>query len=157
MLWVEAIILWLSKLGLSGAFLVGFLGSAIPFFPSYFLIPIMGAEMNPLMVGVIAGVGSGLGQFLHYYIGYGGRRVFSEEMRARFDKWHDRFEKNTFWLIMFLAATPLTPDDLIWIPLGLIKYPIFKALIAGIIGKMILCTIYALAGYYALNWLVGLI
>jgi len=146
--WLDSAIAALGQMGYIGAFLAGFLGAGIPFFPSYILIPLMATELNPLFVGVISGIGAGIGQYLHYYIGLGGRHLFSQENQARFERWGDRYGKYGAWLILFLAATPLTPDDMIWIPLGLMRYPKVKALAAGIIGKTILSLVYAYAGYY---------
>ena len=138
-------------MGYAGAFLAGFLGASIPFFPSFILIPLFATQLNPLIVGVVSGIGAGFGQYLHYYIGLGGRYLFSPENQARFEIWRDRHAKYGAWLILFLAATPLTPDDIIWIPLGLMRYPKVKALVAGMVGKTILSLVYAYAGYYGLS------
>jgi membrane protein YqaA with SNARE-associated domain len=153
--WIELIVRSIAKLGYLGAFLVGFLGTTIPFFPSHFLIPIMGSQMNPFFVGIVSGLGSGLGQFLHYYIGVGGRHLVSSDINSRFEKLMDRFGKRILWLIFLVAATPVLPDEVIWIPLGLAHYPKTKAIVAGILGKMILCTAYALIGYYSLPFLLS--
>ena len=148
MSWVESALDAMDRMGYLGAFLAGFLGSVIPFFPSYVLIPLMATQLNPIVVGVVSGIGAGAGQFLHYYIGLGGRILFSPETRERFEKWRVRHGKYGFWLIVATAATPLTPDDIVWIPLGFMRYPKAKALLAGIIGKTILSLFYAYAGYY---------
>jgi hypothetical protein len=39
------------------------------FFPSYVLIPIVAAQLNPLVAGVVSGVGAGMDQYLHYRMG----------------------------------------------------------------------------------------
>lgn len=148
MSWLDSAIGWLGRMGYVGAFLAGFLGASVPFFPSYILIPLMATQLNPLVVGVVSGIGAGVGQYLHYYIGLGGRFLFSPETRDRFERWRVRYGKYGVWLIIALAATPLTPDDVVWIPLGLMRYPRAKALIAGIVGKTILSLMYAYAGYY---------
>jgi membrane protein YqaA with SNARE-associated domain len=146
--WLDSALSVLGRMGYLGAFLAGLLGSSVPFFPSYVLIPLMATQFNPFIVGVVSGVGAGVGQYLHYYIGFGGRYLFSAEARARFERWRTRFDKYGAWLVLVIAATPLTPDDVIWIPLGLVGYPKTKALIAGILGKTILNLVYAYAGYY---------
>jgi len=148
MSWWNSAVETLGRMGYAGALLAGFLGASIPFFPSYILIPLMATQLNPMIVGVVSGIGAGVGQYLHYYIGLGGRRLFSAETRARFERWRDRYGKYGFWLILALAATPITPDDIIWIPLGLMRYPRVKALIAGVTGKTMLSLFYAYAGYY---------
>ena len=148
MSWLDSTIDTLGRLGYAGAFLAGFLGASIPFFPSYILIPLMATQLNPFLVAVVSGLGGGVGQYLHYYVGLGGRYLFSPETRARFERWRGRYGKYGVWLIIALAATPLTPDDIVWIPLGLMRYPRLKALLAGITGKTILSLVYAYAGYY---------
>lgn len=149
--WVDSILETLGRMGYGGAFLAGFLGASIPFFPSYVLIPLMATQLDPLLVGIISGIGAGVGQYLHYYIGFGGRFLFSPETGARFEKWRTKHGKFVVWLIILFAATPMTPDDIVWIPLGLMRYPRLKALLAGIAGKTILSLAYSYAGYY--GWL----
>ena len=56
-------------------------------------------------------------------------------------------------LIFVFAATPSTPDDLIWIPLGMMKYPKLRALLAAIAGKIVLNLIYAYLGTYAFKFI----
>ncbi|MCP8316529.1 MAG: VTT domain-containing protein [archaeon] len=138
-------------MGYAGAFVSGFLATSTLFigvFPSYLIVPFLGAFLNPLLVGILAGLGAGLGQYLHYYVGVGGRYILSEKRRKSLAKWRPRLEKYGLWLILAFAITPLTPDDLIWIPLGLVGYPKMKALLAAITGKIILNLFYAYVGYY---------
>jgi len=144
---VEAI----KGMGYAGAFVSGLLATSTIFlsvFPSYIIVPFLGALLNPLLVGILAGLGAGLGQYLHYYIGVGGRYALSEKRRESLGKWRPRLDKYGLWLILAFAMTPLTPDDLVWIPLGLIGYPKMKALLAAITGKIILNLFYAYAGFY---------
>ncbi len=71
--------------------------------------------------------------------------------RQKIDMWKPRIQKYGFILIFLFAVTPLTPDDLIWIPLGMMKYPKRKALAASIIGKTIMLVAFAYAGYYGIH------
>ncbi|MGQ9469628.1 MAG: VTT domain-containing protein [Nitrososphaerales archaeon] len=138
-------------MGYAGAFVSGLLATSTLFlsvFPSYITVPFLGAFLNPPLIGILAGLGAGLGQYLHYYIGVGGRYMLSEKRKESLAKWRPRLEKYGLWLILAFAMTPLTPDDLIWIPLGLIGYPRMKALLTAITGKIILNLFYAYAGYY---------
>jgi len=155
----EEIVEAIKGMGYAGAFVSGLLATSTLFlgvFPSYIIVPILGFSLkslnppilNPLLVGILAGLGAGLGQYLHYYIGVGGRYVLSEKRRGSLAKWRPRLEKYGLWLILAFAMTPLTPDDLIWIPLGLVGYPKMKALLAAITGKIILNLFYAYAGFY---------
>ncbi|MEM2991140.1 MAG: VTT domain-containing protein [Halobacteria archaeon] len=149
-----------SNLGYVGAFVAGVLGSSslfISIFPSYVVITLLGATLNPIIVGVLGGLGAGVGQFLHYYVGLGGRYLLSTKRREGLDKWRKRLDKYGVILIFLFAATPLTPDDLIWIPLGAMRYPKLKALLAAISGKIILNLIYAHVGHIGWEYLYNLV
>ncbi len=159
---IQSIISLISGFGYLGAFLSGFLGSSslfIAIFPSFIVIPLLATPgvggLNPLFVGLLGGIGAGIGQYLHYYIGLGGRRIVSDKIRGRVDSWRSRLDKYGVVLIVLFAATPLTPDDLLWIPLGMMRYPKTKALAAAIFGKIILNLFYAYAGFYGLSFLLS--
>jgi membrane protein YqaA with SNARE-associated domain len=154
---VRGLYTFLVGLGYAGAFLSGLVGTSslmISVFPPQVVVfvlsdPSMG--FNPLLLGSLAGVGAGIGQFAHYYIGEGGRYALPEKYRAMIDRWRPKVEKYGFILIFLFAATPLTPDDVIWIPLGAMKYPKKKALIASITGKTVMLVAFAYAGHYGIS------
>jgi membrane protein YqaA with SNARE-associated domain len=151
----------LAELGYLGALLAGFIGSSTLFiavFPSVIVIPIIGSQLNPLIVGIVAGLGAGVGQYLHYYIGSGAGIILNRKKNINVDLskkdrsiWIDRIKKYGVVLIFVFAATPLTPDDLLWIPLGIMKYPKIPALAAAIAGKIVLNLAYSYAGSIGFN------
>jgi len=153
-------------LGYLGAFLSGVLGTSslmISIFPPQVVVFLMSAPVlgfNPLLVGILAGLGAGIGQYFHYYIGAGGRFLLSEKRVASMEKWRARLGRYGLLLIFLFAVTPLTPDDLLWIPLGMMKYPKLKALISAIVGKTVMLVLCAYGGYYSIDliqkYLVGL-
>lgn len=145
------------SLGYVGAFVAGFLGTSsilLSIFPSFLVIMALGAKLNPFLVGILGGIGSGIGQFTHYYLGYAGRYVVSEKRKKQLDEFGKKLNKYGVFLIFLFAATPLTPDDLVWIPLGAMNYPKAKALLAAIAGKTVLNLIYAYSGYYGIRFLL---
>jgi uncharacterized membrane protein YdjX (TVP38/TMEM64 family) len=154
---ISELIKIVENLGYVGAFVAGFLGTSSIFlsiFPSFLVIMALGAKLNPFLVGVLGGIGSGIGQFTHYYIGYAGRYAVSEKRKKQLDEFGKKINKYGVLLIFIFAATPLSPDDLVWIPLGAMNYPKTKALIAAIAGKTILNLIYAYGGYYGIRILL---
>jgi len=151
---VEWLISILEGMGHLGAFLSGFLEASSIFlaiFPSYIVVALLGYIqpniLGVILIGISAGFGAGIGEYISYYVGVGGRYVLSEKRKKSLDVWRIRLEKYGLWLILAFAMTPLTPDDLIWIPLGLIGYPKMRALFAAITGKIFLNIFYASAGY----------
>jgi uncharacterized membrane protein YdjX (TVP38/TMEM64 family) len=148
---------FLFSLGYVGAFTSGLIGTSslmISLFPPQVVVFILSDPslgFNPLLIGIAGGIGAGIGQYAHYYIGEGGRYVIPQKYRDRIDTWKPKVEKYGALLIFLFAATPLTPDDLIWIPLGMMKYPKKKALVASITGKTVMLVAFAYAGYYGLS------
>ncbi len=145
------------SLGYGGAFISGLIGTSslmISISPPQVIVFVLSDPslgLNPLLVGVLAGVGAGIGQYAHYYIGEGGRYAIPEKYVERIDEWRPRVAKYGALLIFLFAATPLTPDDLVWIPLGMMKYPKKKALVASITGKTVMLVAFAYAGYFGMH------
>jgi len=148
---IQFILGLVSSLGYLGALVAGILGSSslfISIFPSYIVIALLGTTLNPIVVGVLGGIGAGIGQFLHYYVGLGSRRILPSKWKNIMDSWEKKLDKYGVLLIFAFAATPLTPDDLIWIPLGAMRYPKLKALLAAVFGKILLNLAYAHVGHF---------
>ncbi|MFX1374555.1 MAG: VTT domain-containing protein [Promethearchaeota archaeon] len=86
------------------------------------------------------GLGSALGEFTGYAVGYGTKKI-AEDRNSELLKNVDGFgklilenEKRTPLYIFLFALTPL-PDDILFLPLGMIKYPFWKCIIPGWLGK----------------------
>ena len=126
----------------------------ISFFPPQIIVFIMSAPLfgfNPLLLGISAGFGAGIAQYLHYYVGSAGRFLMSEQRKLSLERWRLRLNKYGLILVFLFAVTPFTPDDLIWIPLGMMNYPKMKALVTAILGKSIMLIVCAYGGYYGIG------
>jgi len=110
----------LQSYGYLGAFMISVLGSLVPFLPVPYLIPIvlMAKILDPLILGVAAGVGGALGKITSYLLGRFGRRFLSEKRRRRMSILGRAVEKYGVAAVFLFALTPL-PDDVIYIPVGL--------------------------------------
>ena len=93
-----------------------------------------------LGLALIGGLGSALGESTGYAVGYGTKKI-TEERNSELLKNIDGFgklilenEKRTPLYIFLFALTPL-PDDILFLPLGMIKYPFWKCIIPGWLGK----------------------
>ncbi|MHA1688173.1 MAG: hypothetical protein ACTSYC_11780 [Promethearchaeota archaeon] len=93
-----------------------------------------------LILSLVGGMGSALGEISGYLMGFGGKKIIegtSSNLFLNLDGFgklilnHQR--KIPLYVFLF-ALTPL-PDDLLFIPLGLIKYPFWKCVIPGWLGK----------------------
>ncbi|MBS7622937.1 VTT domain-containing protein [Candidatus Bathyarchaeota archaeon] len=147
----------LMGLGYFGAFISGLIGTSslmISILPPQVVVFVLSEPSlgyNPLLIGLVAGIGAGVGQYAHYYIGEGGRYIIPKNYVERIDEWRPRIERYGALLIFLFAATPLSPDDLVWIPLGMMGYPKRKALAASIAGKVLMLVAFAYAGYFGMH------
>ena len=136
--------------GYSGAFLISIFGNFTVLFPVPFVITIyaFGATLNPFILGLVCGIGSTVGEFSAYLIGRGGRRVLDDKYGKQLETAKILIQKYGMAIIFIFALLPL-PDDLILIPLGMLRYNLKKAMAAMFLGKLIMCTSVAYAGRYS--------
>lgn len=91
-------------------------------------------------LALMGGLGSALGELTGYIVGYGTKKI-AEGRNSDLLKNIDGFgklilenKKRTPLYIFLFALTPL-PDDILFLPLGIIKYPFWKCIIPGWLGK----------------------
>jgi len=102
-------------------------------------------RFEPLWIAIVAGLGSSVGEFSGYLIGASGRKAFSEKNRKKIDFLMKLFNKFGSAAIFLFALTPL-PDDLLFIPLGVMRYSPIRAFIPAFLGKFLSNLIIAYAG-----------
>lgn len=140
--------------GYLGAFIGSLLGNitiALPT-PYAFLISALGSTLNPFILGLVCGIGSTLGEVLSYSIGYASRSALNDKQKERLLIVKQLIEKYGAWVIILFAITPL-PDDIILVPMGMIKYDAKKVISSLLIGKTILTLFLAYAGHYGIEFL----
>jgi len=132
-----------------GAFVVSILGNVLPFMPipylaAIFLTAASFPEIDPTILGIVSGIGGGVGKLVTYMMGRGAANIVDipeERMRAL------RKLLGSYGALaaFILAATP-SPDDIVMIPLGMIKYDIAKYFIAVTCGKIVISLTTAYSG-----------
>jgi len=147
--WMEGFV---SSYGYAGAFLISIFGNFTIFLPVPFAIVIyaFGANpsISPLLLGLVCGLGATVGEFTAYLIGRGGRELIDERYGRRLEGAKALVQRYGMLVIFLFAALPL-PDDLILIPLGMLRYSLRKALAAAFLGKVAMCTAIAYAGRFS--------
>jgi membrane protein YqaA with SNARE-associated domain len=142
--------------GYVGIFLVSLLGASSIFvpIPSTVVIFILGGwQVNgnwifdPLLIAVFAGLGSTLGEFSGYLLGLGGRKIIGDKYKKKMDILMRLFKRFGPVIIFIFALTPL-PDDLLFIPLGVMRYSMLAAFIPALLGKFLSNLIVAYAGRF---------
>jgi membrane protein YqaA with SNARE-associated domain len=148
---------WLASLGYIGMFILAVISSATIILPTpFFIILFVSASvLNPLLLGIICGFGTTIGELLSYYLGRGGKKILPEKQEKQLEKAGKIFHKyGCFLALMVFAATPL-PDDIVGIFAGLIHYPKEKFFLSVLIGKLILCLAVAYAGFFSASWVLN--
>ncbi|MFX1337713.1 MAG: VTT domain-containing protein [Promethearchaeota archaeon] len=99
----------------------------------------------PFLVGIIASLGCLIGEMGGYVIGRSASEIISEEQKLNLRKMQDiliNHPKIIPFLIFLFGITPLN-DDLIIVPLGLMKYDVKKTIFFCWLGKLGLMLIFA--------------
>jgi len=162
---IRELFLWLyviaSSYGYLGAFVMSFLACLILFMPLPYLIIVFALSapslgLNPVVLALVSALGATLGKVVVYYIGFGGRKLLSEERRRSLEFAKLILNKYGPIAVFFFALTPL-PDDILYIPLGIIGYSILSFFTWCMIGKFLMTLLVTLTGYYSIAWVSDLI
>jgi len=98
---------------------------------------------------LVGGLGSALGEFTGYIVGYGTKRV-ADERNSEILKNIDGFgkiilqNKRRVPIYIFLFALTPLPDDILFLPLGMLRYPFWKSIIPAWLGKNLTILFYCL-------------
>ena len=119
-------------------FVVSIAGNLIPFFPTPYLVVIIGVVLNESYLGIIqiaavAALGAATGKLVSYALGYGARRAIRKQ--ERFDSLRKLLGGSTFLVGVLFAASPLV--DAAFIPMGIIRYSPLKSYVALYTGKFV--------------------
>lgn len=141
-----------SQYGYVGIFLVSLLGasSVIVPIPYPLVIYFAGSFLDPFLVGLTSGIGSALGEISGYALGYYGRAIVGEERKRRMGFILRALDRYGPFIVFLFALTPL-PDDLLFIPLGIIRYDLWRALLPAALGKILISYVIALGGKYSIG------
>ena len=137
-----------------GVFVISLLGAMSIFIPIPYtvVIFILGGlqAFDPFLIAVAAGFGSAIGEFSGYLLGLGGRKVIGDKYKKRMNFLTKLFKKYGSIAIFIFALTPL-PDDLLFIPLGVMRYSLLRAFIPALLGKFLSNLIIAYSGRLSLE------
>ncbi len=153
--WMETFAMQYGYFGVFLMSLVGSMSIIIPV-PYTLLIYVMGGVLDPIFVAIASGFGSAVGEFSGYVLGYYGRAVISEERQRKMDFMVKVFDRYGFFAIFFFALTPL-PDDLLFIPLGIMRYKFVKAFVPSLLGKLLMSFILAYSGRLSIGFISDLL
>ena len=146
-----------SAFGYPGIFLIALLANATVLLPApgVAIVYAMGAIFNPIGVGIAAGTGGAIGELSGYLAGFSGQTlVENSKVYRRVTPWIDKYGA---WAILVLAAFPNPFFDTAGIAAGVAKMPVLRFLVFCWVGQLIKMTLFAVAGYYSIEWISNLI
>jgi membrane protein YqaA with SNARE-associated domain/membrane protease YdiL (CAAX protease family) len=136
---------------------LSFIGAASIIFPIPYTVVLLTistlGKFNPLLLAAVAGLGSAVGEFVGYGLGYVGRGFVGKKRERRLNAMLRLFDRFGAVAVFFFALTPL-PDDLLFIPLGLLRYKFWKAFLPCVAGKFFMLLIIAYVGEVIGRWYV---
>ncbi|MFA5367739.1 MAG: VTT domain-containing protein [Dehalococcoidia bacterium] len=141
----------ISAYGYLGVFLISLIAATVLFvpIPSIPVVFLMGAILNPFLVGLMSGIGEALGEITGYTAGFSGREALDNRQRyARIKGWMRR--RGTLVLFLF-SSIPNLFFKLVAVSAGAIRYPFWKYMIVVFAGKTLKGTVIALLGYWTLR------
>jgi membrane protein YqaA with SNARE-associated domain len=137
--------------GYLGIFIVSIITSSsivVPV-PGWILVAALGAILNPVLVGIVSGLGGTIGEMTGYILGYGGRlAVKNVGLYARMVHWMKRWGNVT---IFVLALIPNPFFDVAGAAAGLLRFPLWKFILFGAAGRIPKHILFAYIGVWGVN------
>jgi len=140
--------------GYAGAFLISLLSAATLFFPApgWAAVVALSATLDPVILGVVAGIGSAIGELTGYAAGDGIRDIMNNRIQET-KKIEDLVKKYDALAIFVFAFIPNPLFDVAGIIAGGMKIPWWRFLIACAAGRTLRYVLLALLGAFTLSLL----
>lgn len=147
----------LGQYGYLGVFLISLMGNATIILPAPSLAAVfaVGAVLNPVLVGLTAGMGEALGELTGFLAGYGGRAMVED--RAAFQRLERWVRRYGLWVIFILSVIPNPLFDLAGIAAGMLRFPPWQFLLSCWAGKTLKTVAFALAGAHSVDFLMRIL
>jgi membrane protein YqaA with SNARE-associated domain len=135
--WTDMAIRW----GYAGAFVAALIGStsATVFFPYTIIVFFLATQgLNPFWLGLLMGLGAGIGQMVGYIIGTMGTTWFQKKKPETYDALERilAYRPRVIVVLLIIFGTSPLPDDMLLIPLGMLRYPWWKVWLPTTLGKI---------------------
>lgn len=116
--------------------------------PGIALVFAAGGVLDPVAVGVVAGLGAALGELTGYLVGLSGQTVFEDRpLYWRIEKW---MRKSGTLAIFVLAAVPNPIFDVGGLIAGVLRMPAWRFILGAWLGKSLRFVMLAYFGALAI-------
>ncbi len=136
----------LQEYGYLGVFVISLLSAASIFIPTpgWAAVIAMGGILNPYTVGIVAGIGSGIGEITGYLVGNGASTLSKKKFKGQ----KEIIQKYGMWAVFVLAFIPNPLFDAAGLVAGALKIKIWKFLLACILGRILRYILLAHLGLF---------
>ena len=120
--------------GYAGVFIISALSSATLFIPApgWAVVAAMATVLNPIYIGIIAGIGSAIGELTGYMVGDGALDITG---RKKYENYLSFIKKNDMSAILIFSFLPNPFFDIAGIAAGTTKVPAWRYLLFCAIGR----------------------
>jgi membrane protein YqaA with SNARE-associated domain len=116
--------------------------------PGFAIIFAAGKTLDPVTVGVVAGLGASIAEISGYMVGFSGKAMLDD--KPLYQSVHQWMDKSGTLAIFLLAAIPNPIFDMGGLVAGALRMPVWRFLTAAWVGKAIRYAILAAIGGLAL-------
>ncbi len=114
------------------------------------IVPFLAASagFNPIAVGVLSGLGAELGELSGYFLGLWGSRAIERRNPEGYATIREliRRRPRLIPVLLFCFSLLPLPDDVLFVPLGLARYPLWKLFWPSVLGKISAGLVIGLGG-----------
>ena len=146
--------------GYLGIFVISLIGSASILIPIPYTVIIFTISafriLDPMLIALSSGLGSAVGEFSGYILGYYGQAILSDKQKRKMEFILKVFNRYGAITVFIFALTPL-PDDLLIIPLGIMRYNFVKVLLPCLLGKILMSLILAYGGAMSIGFIQNIL
>lgn len=142
-----------STLDYIGVFIISLLSAATIFIPapSWVFVVSMGRILNPYLVGLVAGIGSGLGEITGYIAGQGVSRLVQNT--ESFDKYKNWIRRKDMLAIGILAFIPNPLFDIAGLAAGSLGIGVRRFILPCMIGRTLRYILLAYLGEFSVKYI----
>ncbi len=134
------------SIGYPAIFLMSLIGSAAFLMPAPGIVLVItaGGTLDPIMVGIVAGLGAAIGELTGYAAGLSGQNMLvNNRLYWHFERW---MQKSGTMVVFVLAAVPNPLFDLGGFIAGALRMPVWRFVLGTWMGKSLRFALLAALG-----------
>lgn len=156
---IQALTALVINYGYLGVLILSFISNLIVFIPVPYLLTVFwlcSISEDTILIAITSAFGAAMGKLVIYFISRSGRRLINKNSIRSLGFARKIMDRYGLMAVFVIAATPL-PDDIVYIPLGIIQYSPLRFFLSCLAGKFLLTLVVAWAGRLSIGWILALL